>query len=262
MCLIFSSLWQIAFTSACTHTHRHALTAVSLSHTFNLSCRIQSQSPESEMDNYASFISEALEKTKCRECVPSWEEIQMLMNRQEMLCTVHYPGPGSCQLYISSHTTANEVWKHFPVFYLAAQLFWAGFGVFQLLTSSNSKFHSAIKSLVKCSLFCLHPWSPNNLWVHLSFQSASPSSSPGGSKDAREARPTREQKYICTIRAECTVGAASHRKRSGRRHPNQVWKSDLSVFTLEDRTNKKVSHNKTKQTCYQNIVAKSLFVTL
>uniref|UniRef100_A0A668AES1 Pleckstrin homology, MyTH4 and FERM domain containing H3 n=1 Tax=Myripristis murdjan TaxID=586833 RepID=A0A668AES1_9TELE len=71
--------------------------------------RIQSQSPDSEMDNYASFIGEALEKTKCRECVPSWEEIQMLMNRQEMLCTVHYPGPGSCQLYISSHTTANEV---------------------------------------------------------------------------------------------------------------------------------------------------------
>uniref|UniRef100_A0A8C3G138 Pleckstrin homology, MyTH4 and FERM domain containing H3 n=1 Tax=Cyclopterus lumpus TaxID=8103 RepID=A0A8C3G138_CYCLU len=77
--------------------------------------RIQSQSPESEMDNYASFISEALEKTKCRECVPSWEEIQMLMSRQEMLCTVHYPGPLSCQLNISSHTTANEVWAHFPV---------------------------------------------------------------------------------------------------------------------------------------------------
>uniref|UniRef100_A0A3Q2Y9Z4 Pleckstrin homology, MyTH4 and FERM domain containing H3 n=1 Tax=Hippocampus comes TaxID=109280 RepID=A0A3Q2Y9Z4_HIPCM len=71
--------------------------------------RIQNQNPESEMDNYASFISEALEKTKCRECVPSWEEIQMLMSRQEMLCTVHYPGPGCCQLYISSHTTANEV---------------------------------------------------------------------------------------------------------------------------------------------------------
>ncbi|XP_029944753.1 pleckstrin homology domain-containing family H member 3 [Salarias fasciatus] len=71
--------------------------------------RIQSQSPESEMDNYASFISEALEKTKFRESVPSWEEIQMLMSRQEMLCTVHYPGPGSCQLYISSHTTANEL---------------------------------------------------------------------------------------------------------------------------------------------------------
>lgn len=61
------------------------------------------------MDNYASFIGEALEKTRCRECVPSWEEIQVLMGRQEMLCTVHYPGPGSCQLHISSHTTANEV---------------------------------------------------------------------------------------------------------------------------------------------------------
>ncbi|KAI4822697.1 hypothetical protein KUCAC02_008228 [Chaenocephalus aceratus] len=71
--------------------------------------RIQSQNPESEMDNYASFISEALEKTKCRGSVPSWEEIQVLMSRQEMLCTVHYPGPLSCQLYISSHTTANEV---------------------------------------------------------------------------------------------------------------------------------------------------------
>ncbi|CDQ85126.1 unnamed protein product [Oncorhynchus mykiss] len=71
--------------------------------------RIQSQFPESEMDNYASFIGEALEKTRCRECVPSWEEIQVLMGRQEMLCTVHYPGPGSCQLHISSHTTANEV---------------------------------------------------------------------------------------------------------------------------------------------------------
>ncbi|XP_077475577.1 pleckstrin homology domain-containing family H member 3 [Stigmatopora argus] len=71
--------------------------------------RIQNQSPESEMDNYASFICEALEKTKSRERVPSWEEIQMLISRQEMMCIVHYPGPGCCQIYISSHTTANEV---------------------------------------------------------------------------------------------------------------------------------------------------------
>ncbi len=109
----------------CTHTHTHTLTRTHGSYPLVslplFSCRIQSQSPESEMDNYASFISEALEKTKCRECVPSWEEIQMLMNRQEMLCTVHYPGPGSCQLYISSHTTANEVRAHFSVFRLKAQ---------------------------------------------------------------------------------------------------------------------------------------------
>lgn len=75
------------------------------------------------MDNYASFISEALEKTKCRECVPSWEEIQMLMSRQEMLCTVHYPGPLSCQLYISSHTTANEVLAHATVFHFIGKTF-------------------------------------------------------------------------------------------------------------------------------------------
>lgn len=75
--------------------------------------RVQSQNPESEMDNYASFINEALDKTKCRECVPCWEEIQTLMNREKMPCIVHYPGPGSCQLYISSHTTASEVWEHF-----------------------------------------------------------------------------------------------------------------------------------------------------
>ena len=67
------------------------------------------------MDNYATFVGEALDKTKCRECVPSWEEIQMLMSRQEMLCTVYYPGSGSCQLYINSHTTANEVWPHFTI---------------------------------------------------------------------------------------------------------------------------------------------------
>ncbi|KAL0992801.1 hypothetical protein UPYG_G00098650 [Umbra pygmaea] len=71
--------------------------------------RIQSRYPESEMDNYASFICEALEKTRCRECVPSCEEIQNLMGRQEMLCTVHYPGQGCCKLHISSHTTANQV---------------------------------------------------------------------------------------------------------------------------------------------------------
>ena len=54
----------------------------------------------------------------------------MLMSRQEMLCTVHYPGPGSCQLYISSHTTANEVWAHFcAFFFFKARLF----SIFQLL---------------------------------------------------------------------------------------------------------------------------------
>ncbi|XP_062874944.1 pleckstrin homology domain-containing family H member 3 isoform X2 [Trichomycterus rosablanca] len=71
--------------------------------------RVQSVCVDSEVESYASFVAQALEKTRCRECVPSWEEIQGLMARQEMLCTVHYPGPGCCRIPISSHTTANEV---------------------------------------------------------------------------------------------------------------------------------------------------------
>uniref|UniRef100_A0A671NPC4 Pleckstrin homology, MyTH4 and FERM domain containing H3 n=1 Tax=Sinocyclocheilus anshuiensis TaxID=1608454 RepID=A0A671NPC4_9TELE len=70
---------------------------------------VQSLSVDSEVESYASFIAQALEKTRGRECVPSWEEIQGLMGRQEILCTVHYPGPGCCQIPITSHTTANEV---------------------------------------------------------------------------------------------------------------------------------------------------------
>uniref|UniRef100_A0A8C1B0N2 Pleckstrin homology, MyTH4 and FERM domain containing H3 n=1 Tax=Cyprinus carpio carpio TaxID=630221 RepID=A0A8C1B0N2_CYPCA len=71
--------------------------------------RVQSLSVDPEVESYASFIAQALEKTRGRECVPSWEEIQGLMGRQEILCTVHYPGPGCCQIPIASHTTANEV---------------------------------------------------------------------------------------------------------------------------------------------------------
>jgi len=78
--------------------------------------RVQSLSADSEVESYASFIAQALEKTRGRECVPSWEEIQGLMGRQEILCTVHYPGPGCCQIPITSHTTANEVLHHlFPL---------------------------------------------------------------------------------------------------------------------------------------------------
>lgn len=52
--------------------------------------------------------------------------------------------------------------------------------------------------------------------------------STGGAKDAGEARPAREQKHICTVRAERTVGAASCRQRSDRRHPDQVWKVNVN----------------------------------
>ncbi|NWI64649.1 PKHH3 protein, partial [Todus mexicanus] len=69
----------------------------------------RSRFPASEMAKYACFIREALGKTKGRECVPSLEEILVLMRRQEMICTVHCPGAPACSVAISSHTTAEEV---------------------------------------------------------------------------------------------------------------------------------------------------------
>ncbi|NXI96958.1 PKHH3 protein, partial [Psophia crepitans] len=69
----------------------------------------ESRFPASEMAKYACFIREALGKTKGRECVPSLEEILVLMRRQEMICTVHCPGAPACNVAISSHTTAEEV---------------------------------------------------------------------------------------------------------------------------------------------------------
>uniref|UniRef100_A0A8C5TMR0 Pleckstrin homology, MyTH4 and FERM domain containing H3 n=1 Tax=Malurus cyaneus samueli TaxID=2593467 RepID=A0A8C5TMR0_9PASS len=71
--------------------------------------RTEKRFPASEMAKYACFIREALGKTKGRECVPSLEEILVLMQRQEMICTVHCPGAPACSVAISSHTTAEEV---------------------------------------------------------------------------------------------------------------------------------------------------------
>nr|XP_033774102.1 pleckstrin homology domain-containing family H member 3 isoform X2 [Geotrypetes seraphini] len=73
--------------------------------------RSQARFPDTEIDKYSVFISQSLEKTTLRECVPSWEEILVLIHRQEMLCTIHYPGAGFCQISINSHTTADEVVK-------------------------------------------------------------------------------------------------------------------------------------------------------
>nr|XP_023664925.1 unconventional myosin-X-like isoform X2 [Paramormyrops kingsleyae] len=73
--------------------------------------RVQRDYPSTEVGSYASFIQEALAKTRCRENVPSCEEIQVLVRRQELQCTVHHPGPSSCRTPISSHTTADELVK-------------------------------------------------------------------------------------------------------------------------------------------------------
>ncbi|XP_042333270.1 pleckstrin homology domain-containing family H member 3 isoform X2 [Sceloporus undulatus] len=71
--------------------------------------RTENRFPGSEMALYGRFITEALRKTKGRECVPSLDEIAQLIKRQEMVCTVHCPGTDTCQVAITSHTTVQEV---------------------------------------------------------------------------------------------------------------------------------------------------------
>lgn len=63
------------------------------------------------MEKYSLFIYESLKKTKCREFVPSRDEIEALIHRQEMTSMVYCHGGGSCKITINSHTTAGEVRK-------------------------------------------------------------------------------------------------------------------------------------------------------
>lgn len=76
-----------------------------------LSPRIREQFPGTEMEKYSLFIYESLKKTKCREFVPSRDEIEALIHRQEMTSMVYCHGGGSCKITINSHTTAGEVRK-------------------------------------------------------------------------------------------------------------------------------------------------------
>ncbi|XP_006895075.1 PREDICTED: unconventional myosin-X [Elephantulus edwardii] len=71
--------------------------------------RIREQFPGTEMEKYSLFIYESLKKTKSREFVPSRDEIEALIHRQEMTSTVYCHGGGSCKITIDSHTTAGEV---------------------------------------------------------------------------------------------------------------------------------------------------------
>ncbi|XP_021402400.1 unconventional myosin-X [Lonchura striata] len=71
--------------------------------------RVRDQFPGTEMEKYALFTYESLKKTKCREFVPSRDEIEALIGRQEMTSTVYCHGGGSCKIAINSHTTAGEV---------------------------------------------------------------------------------------------------------------------------------------------------------
>uniref|UniRef100_A0A663MX15 Myosin X n=1 Tax=Athene cunicularia TaxID=194338 RepID=A0A663MX15_ATHCN len=71
--------------------------------------RVKDLFPGSEIDRYAQFISDSLKRTKTREFVPSQDEIQALLTREEMTTTVYCHGGGSCKITINSHTSAGEV---------------------------------------------------------------------------------------------------------------------------------------------------------
>ncbi|XP_077303906.1 unconventional myosin-X-like isoform X2 [Lithobates pipiens] len=71
--------------------------------------RVRDSFPGTEVEQFAHFIVDALKKTKCREMVPSQEEISALLTRSNMNTTVYCHGGGSCQISINSHTTAGEV---------------------------------------------------------------------------------------------------------------------------------------------------------
>ncbi|MBN3287811.1 MYO10 protein, partial [Polyodon spathula] len=71
--------------------------------------RTREQFPGTEMEKYAAFTCESLKKTKSREFVPSREEIQAVISREEMTSTVYCHGGGSCKITINSHTSAGEI---------------------------------------------------------------------------------------------------------------------------------------------------------
>ncbi|XP_068117942.1 pleckstrin homology domain-containing family H member 3 isoform X2 [Hyperolius riggenbachi] len=97
--------WQLLTCMSCTYLPSPAVLRFLQ---FHLQ-RIQKKFPATEMEKYADFILASLEKTKQREFVPSYEEISVLIQRQALMCTVHYPGAGVCKVPITSHTTAEEL---------------------------------------------------------------------------------------------------------------------------------------------------------
>lgn len=88
--------------------HNHA-SSPGNSFSVPFSIRVRDLFPGTEIDRYAQFVSDSLKRTKTREFVPSQEEIQALITREEMTTTVYCHGGGSCKITINSHTSAGEV---------------------------------------------------------------------------------------------------------------------------------------------------------
>ncbi|CAH2301997.1 pleckstrin homology domain-containing family H member 3 isoform X2 [Pelobates cultripes] len=97
--------WQLLTCMSCTYLPSPAVLRFLHTHLQ----RTQELFPGTEMEKYAEFILASLDKTKQREFVPSYDEISVLINREELSCMVYYPGAGTCKVQITSHTTAEEL---------------------------------------------------------------------------------------------------------------------------------------------------------
>uniref|UniRef100_A0A8C4SJ09 Pleckstrin homology, MyTH4 and FERM domain containing H3 n=1 Tax=Erpetoichthys calabaricus TaxID=27687 RepID=A0A8C4SJ09_ERPCA len=170
--------------------------------------RIQSKHPDTEADNYAAFIAEALEKTRGRELVPSWEEIHILMNRQEMVCTVHCPGQEVSQVPISSHTTAEEVVKKM-VQHLGLQHSPNTFALYE--QNCHREWLVASSSIVADVLTKFEkegPYSRGPLWKEENLPEGQPSLRQSTNQAFRGHLPTSEEdlQYLSALRLQSLNG--------------------------------------------------------
>ena len=67
--------------------------------------------PETEVQKFAEFAMEGLNRVKPREFPPSKDEISALLGRRPMNVKVNCYSGGACDIQINSHTTAGEVVK-------------------------------------------------------------------------------------------------------------------------------------------------------
>uniref|UniRef100_A0A8C7DW75 Pleckstrin homology, MyTH4 and FERM domain containing H3 n=1 Tax=Naja naja TaxID=35670 RepID=A0A8C7DW75_NAJNA len=75
--------------------------------------RMEKLFPRSAVTHYGHLITQALHKSKGRECVLSLDEIATLIGSQEIPHSTHCPGTTTCYVAITSNVTAQKVSRLF-----------------------------------------------------------------------------------------------------------------------------------------------------
>ncbi|XP_007432051.1 pleckstrin homology domain-containing family H member 3 isoform X2 [Python bivittatus] len=70
--------------------------------------RMEKRFPRSPVTHYGHLITQALSKSKGRECVPSLDEIAALIGSQEITQSTHCPGTTTCYVTVTSNATVQE----------------------------------------------------------------------------------------------------------------------------------------------------------